>query len=104
MKEGKQTISAFRLRLGVFFILLFWIPVWLLSPLIAEALGKNTPAEQKHILIVVALVQTVFGIIGAFITGTAIFKLLKKVPRRQVPKVFWTAIKTGKTDGFDSPA
>jgi len=103
MSEDSGAISGIRLRLGVFLILLFWLPIWLLAPAIADLLGYPPNSTGAHnVFITIALIQTALGVIGALITGKTIFLLLKKVPRKQVPKVFWQALKTGKTDGFDN--
>lgn len=98
-EESKRT--ALKLRIGIVFIILFWLPAWLLAPSIAELLGDANNAAARHtILVVILLVQTAFGIIGLLLVSREILSLLKKVPRKKIPKTMWRILKTGSTDGL----
>ncbi len=95
--------SGARLRVGVFFILLWWLPVWLLAPLISEALGNaNNSSAQHKVLVVLLVVQTIFGGIGLIVAGREVFSVLKSVPRRKVLPTIWRLLLSGKSDSQKS--
>ena len=91
-----QSVSANRLRVGVVFFILFWIPFWLLSPIIIRLLGdKNDPQAQHTIFIVVITIQTIFGIIGVIIAGKEVLKIFRHTSYKKAPKVIWHLLKSG---------
>ncbi|MEI8338920.1 MAG: hypothetical protein WCF91_03260 [bacterium] len=87
--------SIFRLRLGVVFILLWWIPFWIVTPAIADLF--NIPENNHHGLIIkVIAVQTVLGLIGAFIAGKEVMTFIKHTSFKKVPKTIYLALRYGK--------
>ena len=101
MESEKTNKSALRLRLGIFFILLWWLPVWALSPAISDILGfQNNPTAKHRVLIVLVIIQTIFGLIGVIFCSREVVSLLKKVPRRKVLPAIWHVLLTGNTDNI----
>ena len=87
-----EHVSVFRLRLGVALIALWWIPVWLLAPVVA-AVG-SWPVGT--VTLVIAIVQTIIGLFGALIAGRQAVALVRNTPFRAVPKKIWRVLWTGK--------
>src|SRR5665213_61183 len=77
-------VSAFRLRIGIFFIILFWIPVWLAVPGIADAFGIHSTQAQTILLVSVLCIQGIFGVIGVLVLGRSIVQMVKIPPKRKV--------------------
>jgi hypothetical protein len=67
-----EQISVVRLRLGVALIGIWWIPIWLLGPVVAGLTGQSVGS----VTITVAIVQTVIGLIGALLAGRKIWHVL----------------------------
>ncbi|HEY4964605.1 MAG TPA: hypothetical protein VIH90_08005 [Candidatus Saccharimonadales bacterium] len=98
-----DTVSLFRLRLGVVFIMFWWIPVYLAVPGIVSGLGlSNSAHATQAVLIIVITVQTIFGVIGFLLVGKSLGSNLKKVSPRKAPKVFWRMLWSGTTEIPDS--
>ena len=89
MTTAAQSVSVVRLRIGVILFLMFWLPAYLLAPVVAAAFGypKNAEAIFK-ITIVIMGIQTAIGIIGFLFAGKQIMTL-RHVPRKQLPKTVW---------------
>ena len=92
--EPKAPISPTRLRVGVFLILLWWIPVWLAAPVIGEAFGLDVTS----VAIALAVVQTVVGALGTLVAGKQITRLLHGVPRKQMLPTVWRVFLHGTLD------
>ena len=92
--EPSAPISATRLRVGVFLILLWWIPVWLAAPVIGEAFGL----EVKDVAVALAVVQTVVGALGTLVAGKQITRILRGVPRKQMLPTVWRVLRHGSLD------
>ncbi|KQS99338.1 hypothetical protein [Cellulomonas sp. Leaf395] len=93
--EPKASISPTRLRAGVFLILLWWIPVWLAGPVIAQ----TAELDVENVVIGLAVVQTVLGALGALIVGKQIARILRGVPRKQMLPTVWRVFRHGSLDG-----
>ncbi len=95
----RGAISPKRLRIGMIFIIIWWLPIWLLSPLISWLLGDSGDVSASHaVFVVIIAIQTIFGLLGMFIVGRTLVALMKQLPRRQVPKVMWRVLISGKID------
>ena len=90
-----RSISPTRLRLGVFLILLWWIPVWLAAPVIGEAFGLDV----TDVAVALAVVQTVVGALGTLVAGKQIARILRGVPRKQMLPTVWRVFRHGSLDG-----
>ena len=93
-KESTRT-SIFRLRLGVVFIFMWWLPFWIVTPAISDMLGL-TPDSKHSLLIKVVIVQTVLGITGATIAGREVFGIIKHTSFKKVPKTVYVALRYGE--------
>jgi len=87
-------VSVFRLRLGVVLIGIFWIPIWLLAPLVARLLDQPVAS----VTIAIALVQTIIGVIGVLLAGRQTLTLVRHTGWRAVPGKIWHIVWTGKVD------
>ena len=91
MEQAAQ-VSVFRLRLGVVMIGIFWIPIWLLAPLVARLVDQPVGS----ITIAIALVQTVIGLIGVLLAGRQTLTIVRHTGWRAVPAKIWHVVWTGK--------
>jgi hypothetical protein len=89
-----EQVSVFRLRLGVLLVGIWWIPIWLVAPLVAHffhwPIGKVT--------LLIAIVQTVIGLIGAWLAGGQAVKIVRHTRLRAVPGKIWHLLWTGTLD------
>ncbi|HUA12982.1 MAG TPA: chloride channel protein [Candidatus Sulfotelmatobacter sp.] len=97
MRPTKAKVSIFRLRLGLFFFILWWIPIYLTVPSLADLLNLQT-TQSKHILFVCIIVaQTIFGFLGLILVGKELSLTLKRVSYRRMPGVIWRMVIRGDT-------
>ena len=89
-----EHVSIFRLRLGVLLIGIWWIPIWLLAPIIAKVIGEPVGS----VTVTVAIVQTVIGLIGALIAGRQAAKIVRHTGIRAVPRKIWHVLWTGRIE------
>ena len=87
-------VSVFRLRVGVVLIGIFWIPIWLLAPLVAALV--NQPVGS--VTLTIAIVQTIIGLFGALIAGRQALMIVRHTKMRAAPAVIWHVLWTGKLD------
>jgi len=95
-----EQVSVVRLRLGVALIGIWWIPIWLLGPVIAGLTGQPVGS----ITVTVAIVQTVIGVIGALLAGRQAAKIVRHTGFRAVPRKIWRVLWTGKIEPPDAPS
>ncbi len=99
MKESGSAHSATRLRVGFVFIILFWLPIWLLAPAVSRLLGYSDEPYARHvILVVLACLQGACGVTGAMLVGKEMLPLFKEMPRKKVPKAVWHIMRTGSSE------
>jgi hypothetical protein len=87
-----EQVSVFRLRLGLVLIGIWWIPIWLLAPLVAHFVDRPVGS----ITIAIAIVQTIIGLIGALIAGRQAAKIIRHTGFRAVPGKIWRVLWTGR--------
>lgn len=95
--DKKPAVSATRLRIGIIFLFLFWIPFWALVPPIDAAFNLNS-SQTQTLTIVIMLIQTAFGLAGLVIAGKEVALVMKGTKRKQMPKKVWHIVWTGKLD------
>jgi hypothetical protein len=88
------SVSVRRLRLGIVLFLLWWLPIWLLAPFVARFSNNSV----GHITVVIAIVQTVLGVLGLVMVGKQVAKLLRHTAMKKLPKVVWHLFWSGKAD------
>jgi len=93
--HNKIDISVKRLRLGVVLLFLWWLPFWIVTPIIADVLGV-AHSSHHNLMIKVIAIQTVIGIIGAGIAGKEVVEIIKHTPFKKVPKTVYIALRQGK--------
>jgi hypothetical protein len=87
-----EQVSVFRLRLGAVLIGIWWIPIWLLAPLVAHFV--NQPVGS--LTLAIAIVQTIIGLIGVLIAGRQTAKIVRNTRFRAVPAKIWNVLWTGR--------
>ena len=92
--EDKPAISPLKLRVGVLFIIIWWAPIWLLAPVISDALN-NTPTTAV-ITTTIIVVQTLIGLLGFYIAGKEMVGLIKHHPKKQALKMMWFTLVHGQ--------
>src|SRR6185369_2831415 len=97
-ETDSKNISAGRLRLGVVFIILFWLPIWLLTPVIYGLFGVDSPEARHQIVLGILIIQTICGILGALIVGRQVMQLVHQVPKRKVLPIMWRVLIHGQLD------
>jgi len=87
-----EHVSVFRLRLGLVLIGIWWIPIWLLAPVVSHVVDQPVGS----VTITIAIVQTIVGVIGALIAGRQAAKIVRHTGFRAVPGKIWRVVWTGK--------
>jgi len=88
-----------RVRIGIVLFLLWWLPFYLLSPAIADLLGMgDDPEARRQITLWIVCMQTVLGLVGAYLAGRELFATLGKMRRRRLLPVAWQIVWSGDTD------
>jgi hypothetical protein len=90
---NENPMSAMRLRIGFFLIMLWWIPVWAAAPTISKAIGTTDVALVTTVIIVI---QTLIGLGGFLIVGKPIAAIVKKTSFKKAPGIIFYAIIHGK--------
>ena len=95
--------SSLRLRLGVFLILLWILPFWLLAPELAHVLsgGSGNPSVAT-VTTTVVVVQTILGLVGMFVAGAEVKTIVKGSTRRHAIAAIWSIFIHGEIRG-DGP-
>ena len=89
-RSGAKAPSPLRLRIGVLLILLWWAPIWALAPLVAQALdGLSNPPSVAEVTTVIVIVQTVIGLLGFVVAGTAVKGIVKGSRKRDALRAIW---------------
>ena len=101
-----EEVSASRLRIGVFFVFLWWAPFWALAPYIANIFAsseESTIGLTSIIVIIIMVIQTLIGLVGVFLCGKTVAAVIKQTHRlyRVLPIIFKILIK-GKYEVKDN--
>lgn len=91
-------MSVTRTRVGIVLFLLWWLPVYLLAPAVADLLGKGSDAQARHVITIwLVVIQTALGVLGLYLAGRELFSALGRVRRRRVLPVAWRIVWSGDT-------
>lgn len=93
--EYKIPISPTRLRLGVLLIFIWWLPIWLIAPQIADLFG----ADSNNARIVIIVVQTIIGFLGLLVAGQQIASIMKGTPFKKMIPMVWKVLRSGSING-----
>jgi hypothetical protein len=89
--------SPLRLRVGVLLILLWVLPFWLLATPIAHALGGgSTSPTVAEVTTVIVVIQTILGLLGFVVAGTAVKTLIKGAKMRRAVVLIWSVLLHGE--------
>ena len=89
-----EQVSVFRLRLGVVLIGIWWIPIWLLAPIVAHLVDQPVGS----VTLVIAIVQTIIGLIGLLFAGRQTAMIVRHTGFRAVPAKIWHVLWTGRLE------
>jgi hypothetical protein len=99
--EAKSTgLSPVRLRVGVFLILLWIVPFWLLAGPIAHSLsGLANPPSVAAVTTAIVVVQTIVGLLGFWVAGTEVKSIIKGSTKRHALGAIWSILLHGEIRG-----
>jgi nitrate reductase gamma subunit len=86
-----------KFRVGILLIILWWVPFWAL----ATPISDKTGIKISVLTIIIMGIQTVLGLMGFYLTGKTVSKLLKSLPFKKVPGALWYMLTKGKTQPVD---
>jgi hypothetical protein len=107
MRDGSSTedaksagLSPLRLRVGVFLILLWIVPFWLLAEPIAHSLsGLSNPPSVAAVTTAIVVVQTILGLLGFWVAGTQVKSIIKGSTKRHALGAIWSILLHGEIRG-----
>ena len=92
--------SPLRLRVGVFLILLWIVPFWLLAEPIAHSLsGLSNPPSVAAVTTAIVVVQTIFGLLGFWVAGTQVKSIIKGSAKLRAIGAIWSMLLHGDIRG-----
>ncbi len=107
MSDGSSTedaksagMSPLRLRVGVFLILLWILPFWLLAEPIAHSLsGLSNPPSVVAVTTAIVVVQTILGLLGFWVAGTQVKSIIKGSAKLRAIGAIWSMLLHGDIRG-----
>jgi|SRR6188472_322724 len=107
MRDGSSTedakaagLSPLRLRVGVFLILLWIVPFWILAEPIAHSLsGLSNPPSVVAITTAIVVIQTIIGLLGFWVAGTEVKSIIKGSTTRHALAAIWSMLLRGEIRG-----
>ena len=107
MHDGSSTedakaagLSPLRLRVGVFLILLWIVPFWILAEPIAHSLsGLSNPPSVVAVTAAIVVVQTIIGLVGFWVAGTEVKSIIKGSTMRHALVAIWSMLLRGEIRG-----
>jgi hypothetical protein len=103
MRDGSSTedakaagLSPLRLRVGVFLILLWIVPFWVLAEPIAHSLnGLSNPPSVAAVTTAIVVIQTIIGLLGFWVAGTEVKSIIKGSTTRHALAAIWSILLHG---------
>jgi nitrate reductase gamma subunit len=100
MRDGSSTedakaagLSPLRLRVGVFLILLWIVPFWLLGEPIAHSLsGLSSAPSVAAVTTAIVVVQTIIGLLGFWVAGAEVKSIIKGSTMRHALAAIWSML------------
>lgn len=92
--DPKISISPTRLRVGVLLIFIWWLPIWLVAPQIANLLG----VDSNNARIFIMIIQTIIGFFGLLIVGKQVASIMKGTPFKKMIPTVWKVLRSGSFD------
>ena len=93
-------LSPLRLRVGVFLILLWIVPLWLLAEPIAHSLsGLSNPPSVVAVTTAIVVVQTILGLLGFWVAGTEVKSIIKGSAKLRAIGAIWSMLLHGDIRG-----
>jgi hypothetical protein len=85
---------------GVFLILLWIVPFWLLAEPIAHSLsGLSNPPSVAAVTTAIVVVQTILGLLGFWVAGTQVKSIIKGSTTRHALGAIWSILLHGEIRG-----
>lgn len=89
-------VSARRLRLGVFFVFLWWLQIPTLIVLLAPLFHiSDTSKTIVVVTIITMVIQSILGLLGVLLAGKEVAKVIKHAKFRETPKLVWKILRHG---------
>ena len=93
-----EPISVLRVRIGILLFLLWWLPVYVLAPAIADLIGSEQRCPPRaHGGHLAGLHPDGHRPDRSYLAGTQLFRTLGRVRRRRVLAAAWHIVWTGDT-------
>jgi hypothetical protein len=93
-------LSPLRLRVGVFLILLWIVPFWLLAEPIAHSLsGLSNPPSVAAVTTAIVVVQTILGLLGFWVAGAEVKSIIKGSAKLRAIGAIWSMLLHGDLRG-----
>ena len=73
---------------------LWWLPIWVLGPAVADVASVSVKAAT----IAVAIIQTIIGLAGVLIIGKQAAVIIRKTSYKKAPRILWHSFWSGKLD------
>ena len=107
MRDGSSTedakaagLSPLRLRVGVFLILLWIVPFWLLGEPIAHSLsGLSSAPSVAAVTTAIVVVQTIIGLLGFWVAGAEVKSIIKGSTKGHALGAIWSMLIHGDLRG-----
>ena len=87
-----------KFRTGIFLIILWWIPFWAL----ATPLSEKTGIKISVLTLLIMGIQTLIGVVGFFMTGKTVTKVIKSLPSKKVPGALFYMLIKGEINSVDN--
>ncbi len=95
--------SSFRMRIGVVMLLVWFLPFWMLGPYIASVLEIGDAERAAAVATgVIMAVQTLIGVVGAYVAGKETAALIRTTPRRKLAGTVWQLLRHGSRESAAS--
>jgi hypothetical protein len=96
-EQEPAVISVWRVRVGIIFFIIFWIPIWLIVPLLGKfVFGSDGAIVNNHVTIIIGTIQGIFGLLGLWLAGKQALTIVRKTSYRKMPKIFWHILWSGQ--------
>jgi hypothetical protein len=96
--KDEKKISVLRLRIGILFFILWWIPIYLTLPYLDRKLDATSNRSKAVVAVCIITAQTILGIIGLILVGKLFALILKDIKPRKLPAAMWHILISGETD------
>jgi len=82
----------------MFCIILWWIPIWLVGPVLYLYFDKfkDDPSQAGAVTAKIIAIQSIIGLVGILVASKDMYTLIKNTPRKQTLPTMLRILRTGK--------